>query len=259
MFNRKSSGAFRWYKGKRLLADLRGGDYAHAGGEEAIVYMLEKFPKNAQRTILDIGCGQGGSANFVQKHGWGQVVGFDIEEDSIEYAKHQYPNITFFVGDATDYIGLQKVLNDKKFDIIYMMHSLCVFPQQFAALQTARKFAHDKTTLIILEYDDVTGGSNPLKRTDDSSKYFNVLDRSEFKRMLQEAKWQVSDTNIIDITADFQRWYEDLLMSLKQMRNVIIERYGKEYCDKATKRYSGMLDAIKQKKLGGCIIYATTL
>lgn len=258
MFNRESGGEFRWYKGKRLLAEVRGGDYAHAGGEEAIAQVFEPFPKDAQRTILDVGCGQGGSANFVQKQGWGQVVGFDIEEDSIKYARNQYPDVTFFVGDAADCSGLQKMLQDKKFDVIYMLHAFCLFADQLSALQAARRFAHDKTTLILFEYDDLTDGDNPLKRTDLPSKYFNAISATShngFKKILQESGWQIS--NIIDITPDFQRWYGDLLAKMEQMKNAIIEHHGAECFATAQKRYGGMLEAINQKKLGGCIIYAT--
>ena len=54
------------------------------------------------KTILDVGCGQGGTANFVQENGWGRVVGFDIEEESIAYAKERYKAVQFWVGDAAD-------------------------------------------------------------------------------------------------------------------------------------------------------------
>ena len=66
------------FVGKQMLAMMRKGDYAHAGEEEAIDLVMNKIPKDNTRLILDVGCGLGGTAKYIQDHGWGKVTGIDI-------------------------------------------------------------------------------------------------------------------------------------------------------------------------------------
>src|SRR5262249_50260458 len=79
------------YSGKEFLATVRAEDYAHAGEDEASELVFKDIPAKVDRMILDAGCGRGGTADYVQRHGWGEVVGIDIEEQSIERAKEKYP------------------------------------------------------------------------------------------------------------------------------------------------------------------------
>ena len=53
------------FEGKRILALIREGDYAHAGEEEAIERAFRSIPKNRENWVLDVGCGRGGSAGVM--------------------------------------------------------------------------------------------------------------------------------------------------------------------------------------------------
>jgi hypothetical protein len=53
------------FEGKRILALIRDGDYAHAGEEEAIECSFRSIPKNLEHWLLDVGCGRGGSADYL--------------------------------------------------------------------------------------------------------------------------------------------------------------------------------------------------
>ena len=79
------------FEGKRILALIRDGDYAHAGEEEAIERAFRSIPKSADRWMLDVGCGRGGTAEYLRRHGWGHAEGLDRDADSIEYARATYP------------------------------------------------------------------------------------------------------------------------------------------------------------------------
>jgi hypothetical protein len=63
------------FEGKRILALIREGDYAHAGEEEAIERVFRAVPKQAGSWLLDVGCGRGGSAEYLRRRGWGRVEG----------------------------------------------------------------------------------------------------------------------------------------------------------------------------------------
>src|SRR5271168_691621 len=105
------------FEGKRILALVRDGDYAHAGEEEAIERSFRSIPKNPGHRLLDVGCGRGGSAEYLRRQGWGEVVGIDRDSDSIEYARATYPEVGFHVCDVLEIP--RTVARD--FNIIYML------------------------------------------------------------------------------------------------------------------------------------------
>ena len=74
------------YVGKQLVSYLRKDDFSHAGEADAINLVIDYFNKNNNQSILDAGCGLGGTADYIQKKGWGQLTDFNIEEKAIEYA-----------------------------------------------------------------------------------------------------------------------------------------------------------------------------
>lgn len=249
--------ALRWFKGKQLLAEVRGGNYAHAGEEEAIKMLLGVFPKGVKRKILDVGCGLGGTANFIQAHGWGEVVGIDIDRAAIGYAKAAYPNGEFHVCDACDASAVQSLFPESKFDIIILFHALCVFPNQHETIAALRKLAHQNTVLAIFEYEDLGGTDDLFKNTYRvASSCFHALSKQEFKSMLHSAGWKLEDDKTKDLAKEFLRWYEQLLQNLDQKKEQIISKFGDDYFNLAKQRYGGMLEAVKQGILGGCIIYA---
>src|SRR6266566_2029395 len=123
------------FEGKRILALIRDGDYAHAGEEEAIERALRSVPKNPQDWILDVGCGRGGSAEYLRRHGWGNLVGIDRDTDSIEYAKVTYPSCNFHNRDVLEI----PVTVRRKFDVIYMLNAFYAFANQRGALAALKK------------------------------------------------------------------------------------------------------------------------
>ena len=54
------------YTGKQLLALIRGDDYAHAGEAEAIELAFRSVPRRPDQLLLDVGCGLGGTAKYVE-------------------------------------------------------------------------------------------------------------------------------------------------------------------------------------------------
>ena len=245
--------SLRNYRGKKLVSFLRNDDYAHAGEEESIIRVIHKFPKNPHRTILDVGCGLGGTAQFIQENGWGQVTGIDIEKESIEYAKKHYPTIEFYVSDVVE---CDKILPDKKFDLICLFNAFYAFQDQKTALIALSNIAHKLSSLVIFDYSDpMVDSINPLFR--ESSKTttcFKPVKISTIKSELLSAGWVLSE--IIDISHDYARWYASLLNKLSDNKEFIISAYSQAAYDKAHKAYSEIYHATINKTLGGIIIYA---
>src|SRR3981189_3586873 len=107
------------FQGKRILALIRDGDYAHAGEEEAIERALHSISKNPRNWMLDVGCGRGGSAGNLGPHGWGMLAGIDRDNDSIEYAKTTYPDVEFHTCDVLEVPATVT----REFDVIYMLNA----------------------------------------------------------------------------------------------------------------------------------------
>src|SRR5260370_17274946 len=80
------------FEGKGMLALMRDGDYAHAGEEEAIERALRSVQKNSQSWNLDVGCGRGGSAEYLARHGWGNLAGSDRGHHSCGDRKPPLPH-----------------------------------------------------------------------------------------------------------------------------------------------------------------------
>jgi hypothetical protein len=60
--------------GKQILSLIRNGDYAHAGEERAIELALEGIAPSHDRQVLDIGCGLGGTVDYISRLGLGSVT-----------------------------------------------------------------------------------------------------------------------------------------------------------------------------------------
>ncbi len=58
------------FDGKKFLATVRGEDFAHAGEKDAIDLVFERIPAQSNWKVLDVGCGRGGTAHYVNQRGW---------------------------------------------------------------------------------------------------------------------------------------------------------------------------------------------
>src|SRR3990167_7170381 len=115
-----------------LLARLRNGDFAHAGDKEAINIVLKKIfelivnPNScsendlkSEMKVLDVGCGLGGTAEYIRKATSFDMYGIDIDKSAIQHAKHKYSNIQFFECDVME---TEKHLQKNQFNLIYLFN-----------------------------------------------------------------------------------------------------------------------------------------
>lgn len=134
---------------KLLLSYLRDGDFTHPGSIEAINLAMRKFPKDPTRYILDVGCGLGGTAHIVQKQGWGKVVGIDIDEHAIQYAKENYPEISFYHCDVT---STAKFFSTDQYDMTYLFSAFYCFESQQQSLEALASVTKEDGELVIFDY-----------------------------------------------------------------------------------------------------------
>lgn len=235
-------------EGKRILALVRGGDFAHAGETEAIERALAGIAKDPSRAVLDAGCGLGGTAGYVQRRGWGRVTGFDIDAASVGVAKKNFPECAFAVSD----VGEAGRLWRQAFDLIYCFNTVYAFPDQAKALAQLAITARPGATLVIFDYTD------PLLRyaTGDfairmDATYWQPLHPPGVEALAAEAGWKLQ--SITDVTADYLRWYQHLVSRIAARRAEVVAGHGEQAYEFVSAFYSALRDAIAGGVVGGGI------
>ena len=234
------------FEGKRILALVRDGDYAHAGEEEAIERSFRSIPKNPKHWLLDVGCGRGGSADYLRRNGWGHVEGIDRDAESIEYARVTYPEIAFHVCDVLD---VPRTVA-RTFDVIYMLNAFYAFDRQREALAELRRVAKPAAQLVIFDY--TVGPQSPGAQA--PALMPHAIRLTEIAAMLREAGWEPGA--IGDLNVDYARWYATFVERIQLKRAAIEKIGGAEWYNFVFSMYSGLHGVIAGGGLGGAIVHA---
>ena len=245
--------AMNSYRGKQILALVRGADFAHAGEEEAIDRALRSIPKDKSRRILDAGCGRGGTAAYMQSHGWGRVTGFDIEPNSIAYARSTYPEVTFEHCDIADVAAHVP----DGFDIVTLFNVLYALPDQPAALRALAGRAGPGARLVLFDYvDPGTYQDAPLM---DAGRPFlpRPLPLSGLASLLENGGWRL--TAVEDLKSEYERWYQALVQRIEANRDAIAQLADTAAYAHVLALYAGLLAAVRDGRLSGALIYGERL
>lgn len=237
--------------GKRLLALVRGGDYAHPGEEEANGLLFAGVPPDPGRRILDAGCGGGGTAAWVSRHGYGAVTGLEIDPETVALARRRYPQVVIVEGD------LQRAASvlDGPFDLIYAMTALYAVPDQAAAFAQLGALAAAGAEMRLLEYSDPRGSFAAAACARPSWAWWRPLDPSGVPVALAAAGWSLVEVR--DLAPDFERWYVSLCGRITAKRAAITAEFGRDWYEFAAAEYAGILAMVRAGDLGGMLLRAT--
>jgi ubiquinone/menaquinone biosynthesis C-methylase UbiE len=238
------------FEGKRILALIRDGDYAHAGEEEAIERAFHSIAKNPDAWLLDVGCGRGGSAEYLRRYRWGHLAGIDRDSESIEYARTTYPDVDFHVCDVLD---IPRTVT-RSFDIIYMLNAFYAFARQRDALAALRQVATPTAQLVIFDYTIGASANEESLKVDGRMLIPHAIRVSEISSMLRETGW--TPGTIEDLSTDYTRWYATFVERIRRKRDEIEKIGGVEWYDFVLTMYSGLHGVIAQGTLGGVLIHA---
>lgn len=236
---------FNEFEGKQILSFVREGDYAHAGEEEAIDLIFSYFENDPNRTILDVACGLGGTAHYIQKKGWGKVTAFDIEKKSIDYARLSYPEIEFLEADACSISPLK----GRFFDLICIVNSFVCFPNQLNCLKELKKVALPSTQLVIFDY--TAPKDSPMAGKGKEISFLPIRPK-QIGAMADEAGWKI--TQYVNLDRDFVLWYEKFIQRVESKRSDIDKKFGKNATNFTRGKYDLIYHGLKNDWLGGCLI-----
>jgi SAM-dependent methyltransferase len=236
--------------GKQILALARGGDYAHPGEEAAIELVMAPVPKRSAQVVLDVGCGRGGTAHYLASHGWGSVIGVDLDAENITAARDAYPAQMFLCADA----GRLASVWPGRADVVCLFTAFYAFPDQARALSEMRAVAADDATLVIFDYTwpAFDARSEALRAKRSGSWQPLLLDR--MPAMLAAAGWRQDAT--VDLTAEFAAWYGDLADRIVAAQEAIVALAGPAWYEFAAAWYRELADACRDGVVGGAAVYA---
>lgn len=250
-----------------LLASLRKGDYAHAGDTEAIDMVLEhiheeskfneaskEFNEDEKESVIlnkkaiDVGCGFGGTAEYIRNHSSYELVGLDYDAYAVQHAKQQYLHIQWIVSDI---LQIDKVFEENKFDIIFMFNVFYNFSHPQLVLQKLSTIANKQALLAIFDYTllkDISG----MKDLVGNSMYPIIL--QDLPLLLQQTGWQL--IKIISLSQQYEKWYDAFLQKLKENKPQLLTEFTQEVYDKVYANFALLLERIKNKEIGGGLILA---
>lgn len=235
-----------------ILSELRGGDFTHAGDKEAVDIVIDKlkqdFPEVLKGNCLDVGCGFGGTADYLVSQGFKHVWGIDIDKAALKYAKSKYKNVTFSVLDARS-LNLQ--FNKDFFSFVYLFNVLYSIEDKVTVLQQLARVSKPGAILMLFDFSTVES-TEPI--LDLAGKPMLPVVTNKIKQQLQESGWEVLEVR--DLSNNFIIWYEQLLQKLDQKKKQLKEKFLEEDIAKVSATYVHILHHLQHKTLGGVLIYA---
>lgn len=244
---------------KHILADLRNGNYAHPGEEQAIELTMKHIEKNSKHNLLDVGCGLGGTAHYLNKNGWGIPCGIDIDTKSIEFAQTTYPDLNFQEMNVED---VARNFTQNFFDVAYLFNSFYAFINQEYALKQIRKVCSDNSQLVLFDYMIYENFNEPfLPFAPNNNVYartnFTPIKRDSIENTLQTCGWKIQ--KFIDIGDKYDQWYLELVNKCHKQKEALITKFNIDLYNWLESSYTALLTRIQQNKLSGCIIIANAI
>jgi SAM-dependent methyltransferase len=235
--------------GKRILALVRNGDFAHPGEQAAVdLLMTGRVPSDSE-VLLDVGCGRGGTLGYLRRSGWGRCVGVDVDEETIEDARLCYPDCSFLAGSVDDL----STLLAEPVDLICLWTSFYAFEDQSNALRQMRAVAKPSAELRMMDYALWHGGRGELPKRETNMSW-TPLRPAGFAEMAAAAGWEVR--RLDDISEHFVGWYRDLVGRIRGKEAGIRADYGEDWFRFVVAFYSGMLETIEAGEIGGALVIA---
>ena len=186
----------------------------------------------------------GGTANYIKQTKKFNLTGIDIDKNAIDYAKQHYPDIRFIHDD------IAKNTQDEKFDIVYLFNVLYQFEEKEKIISTLAKLTKTNGLLIISDYTTTT----THELTDLAGRPMHPINAEEILPILAKNNFKLIKT--INLDKKYAEWYEHTLHKLEESRDILLTEFTQECYTLVETTFHTLLSQIKNKTLGGEIIYA---
>ncbi|MEO6053275.1 MAG: class I SAM-dependent methyltransferase [Chthoniobacterales bacterium] len=212
---------------------------------------LNPFIGSTSQRWLDIGCGRGGTAAFIEQMKWAEVTGFDIDAITIEDARKIYPHVAFHACGVTD---VSRTIAGE-FDLLYSFNAFYAFPDLAKALTALRPLAAKSAKLAIFDYVDRGGFYESKFSRLPEVAHWHPIEEDSLRATMKATGWEMDEHRNLD--ADYARWYAHLVSRFDSRREALREIAPIEVIDYSRNIYAALLSAIGEGVMGGGIFNAS--
>lgn len=238
-----------------LLSAVRNGDYAHPGGEEALVPFLREIQKitqlNSNAYLLDVGSGLGGTLDFFWRHGVNNLQGIDINPGQVNYSKKKYPHITFTTLSAND---LASHFSENEFSIITCLNVLYAIEEKSLVFEKIFHITKPGGIFLFSDYC-FPRGVDSLETKDFSGNIMRPLNLEKTLVDLENSGWRTQKSE--DISDLYKKWYQEFIEALSD--RALENEFSLEIIQRVQSAFESLLQKIENGKLGGVFFVAEKL
>lgn len=164
------------------MADMENNYWWHLGKKHLVRSLIRRnFGARRDLNILEVGCGTGGLTQSLIE--FGDVTGFDISTDAIEYCKRRGIN-NVFVKDVTD---LDVSPYNHKFDLILMLDVLEHLQEDVLIMKKVREMLNDTGLFFI----NVPAHKFLWSEHDEALEHKRRYHRVELLKKLRDAGFEI--------------------------------------------------------------------
>jgi ubiquinone/menaquinone biosynthesis C-methylase UbiE len=169
---------------------------------EVKVNWLARYEKNDSLKVLDLGCGDGYTAEAMFKlfPKW-QIEAIEVSQSSIDVAKQKHaPNTNF-----QWFNGKNVPFDNEAFDVVFIA---CIFHhvplnEHFDLLNEAKRVLKKGGRIYLFEHNPYNPGTQYLVKTCVFDKTAHLVSANHFTKLFKQQQWQV---NFVKYLIFFPGW-----------------------------------------------------
>lgn len=231
-------------------------DTSNIGGIDAINIIINKVqalnPDLNKSQILEIGSGYGSAAHYIYTLGFKNIQGIDINKEALDYARSNYPEITF---NEVDALKTTRFFKEDTFPLIYMINVASEIYDTALLMQKTKSICSTGGIMAIFDYG-LTQNTSFSELTFSNGRKINALKIEDLEVFLKVIKME--KIAVVDVSRIYEEWYQKVLDNIIIKRSlliasgdfteaeiVIIENY-----------FQKMLKLFKEQKVSGVLLLA---
>eukprot|EP01083_Nonionella_stella_P042843 115632_1 len=222
-------------RGVLVYEKVYGQNFISAGGVCTTQEFVDKYlDLKYGQSVLDVGCGIGGSAFYIAQHFAVYVLGIDLSSNMIQIANERLqPEKTKFDSNASVSFELcdatKRNFPDHSFDVIYSRDAILHIYDKLALFKSFFKWLKPGGTLFITDY---CCGNPPYSRAFRQYVHrfqYHLHTISEYTQIINKAGFIQLDGN--DATNEFCRTLQIELDHVQQIKSEFIAEFSQHDYD----------------------------